>query len=92
MPGSILHYEKEVPLACTETIPPAFEERYTYSGADLGFRWTPEKTVWRLWAPTAESVKVNLYSGGTAGVQDLLEQIPMRSDVQGTWIAENREI
>ena len=69
---------------------PAFEERYTYSGADLGFRWTPEKTVWRLWAPTAESVKVNLYSGGTAGVQDLLEQIPMRSDVQGTWIAEKQ--
>jgi len=29
-----------------------FEEKYTYSG-NLGAFWTPEKTAFRLWAPTA---------------------------------------
>ena len=45
---------------------PAFEEQYTYHGTDLGAIWTPEKTAFRLWAPTAEDVTINLYrSGGT---------------------------
>ena len=38
-----------------------FEEEYTYTGKDLGATWSSEKTDFRLWAPTAESVKVNLY-------------------------------
>ena len=29
-----------------------FEEKYTYPGS-LGTFWTPEKTAFRLWAPTA---------------------------------------
>ena len=30
-----------------------FEASYTYTGSDLGVRWTPGKTTFRLWAPTA---------------------------------------
>lgn len=67
---------------------PKFEEAYTYTGNDLGATYTKEKTSFRVWAPTADSVKLNLYSGGTAGVSDLIEQIEMKSDVNGTWIAE----
>lgn len=67
-----------------------FEEKYTYSGGDLGACWTAEKTVFRVWAPTAEAVIVNLYAGGTAGCSDLLEQIPMTADVNGTWLAEKQ--
>lgn len=67
---------------------PEFEARYTYSGNDLGCTRTPEKTVFRLWAPTAQKVTVNLYASGTAGTEDLLEQLEMVPDVQGTWIAE----
>lgn len=69
---------------------PEFEQRYTYTGTDLGCVWAPEKTTFRLWAPTAESVKINFYRGGTAGVQDLLEQMQMHPDVKGTWIAEKQ--
>ena len=65
-----------------------FEARYTYEGHDLGAVWTREKTHFRLWAPTASSVKVNLYQSGTAGTDDLLEQVDMIRDVQGTWAAE----
>ena len=43
----------------------AFEEKYTYTGCDLGAVWTPMKTVFRVWAPTAETASVNLYRSGT---------------------------
>lgn len=65
-----------------------FEEKYTYSGNDLGHRYTKEKTIFRLWAPTAQRAAVRLYQSGTAGTDDLLETIPMTADRQGTWIAE----
>jgi len=65
-----------------------FEANYTYTGTDLGANWTREKTVFRLWAPTAEVVFVNLYAGGTAGTPDLLVQREMTRDICGTWIAE----
>ena len=65
-----------------------FETKYTYTGSDLGATWTREKTVFRLWAPTATAVKVNLYAGGTAGVEDRIAQLPMTADACGTWIAQ----
>ena len=55
----------------------AFEEKYAYTGSDLGAVWTPQKTTFRVWAPTAEEVTVNLYRGGTAGAVDLLSQLHM---------------
>ena len=66
----------------------SFEEQFTYTGDDLGAVWTAEKTVFRVWAPTAQAVWVNLYEGGTAGEDDLIEQLPMEADVNGTWVAE----
>ena len=65
-----------------------FEETFTYEGDDLGAVWTAEKTAFRVWAPTASSVKVNLYQSGTAGTDDLLDQVEMTRDVKGTWVAE----
>lgn len=66
----------------------AFEADYTYTGDDLGALWSPESTRFRVWAPTAEEVMLNLYGSGTEGTDDLLEQIAMTADVNGTWIAE----
>ena len=67
-----------------------FESAYTYDGCDLGAAWSSEKTSFRVWAPTAEAVWVNLYKNGTPGIDDLLEKLPMRPDVQGTWTAEKK--
>ena len=67
-----------------------FESLYTYSGADLGAQWTPGQTVFRLWAPTAESVTVKLYRSGTPGLDDSVGQLEMRRDVCGTWVAAYR--
>ena len=65
-----------------------FEEKYTYHGNDLGNIWTPGKTTFRVWAPTAEDVTINLYRSGTPETEDLLVQQPMTRDVNGTWVAE----
>ena len=78
-------YEVKLPnIYSTE----AFEAEFTYEGDDLGATWTAGKTTFRLWAPTASAVKVNLYEGGTAGENDLIEQLEMTADVNGTWVAE----
>lgn len=65
-----------------------FEAEYTYTGDDLGATWTAEKTTFRVWAPTAFAVSVNLYKSGTAGTDDLIEQLTMTADANGTWVAE----
>lgn len=64
-----------------------FEEKYTYSG-ELGFEWSPEKTDFRLWAPTAEKAKIRLFKSGNPDAEDCFDEIEMVSDVSGTWIAE----
>ena len=65
----------------------AFEEKYTYSGNDLGAAWSPNGTFFRLWAPTADEAAICLYRSGTAGQQDLIRRVPMTPDRNGTWIA-----
>lgn len=66
----------------------AFEEEYTYTGEDLGAQWTSESTRFRVWAPTADAVFLNLYASGTEGTDDLLEQLGMSADANGTWTVE----
>lgn len=66
----------------------AFEQEYTYTGNDLGAIYSREKTAFRVWAPTAQEVKLNLYESGTPETKDLMEQLEMQKDVNGTWVAE----
>lgn len=66
----------------------SFEAEYTYTGNDLGALWTPEKTTFRVWAPLAEEVYVNLYESGTPDTEDLIESRAMTEDVNGTWVLE----
>ena len=64
-----------------------FEKKYTYLGTDLGATYDKKATFFRVWAPTAKQVWLRLYRSGNPGADDLLEQIPMTADFQGTWIA-----
>ncbi len=68
-----------------------FENTYTYTGTDLGAVWSREKTTFRLWAPTADSIEIRLYQSGDPEVQDLIETLPMTRDIQGTWVADKTE-
>jgi pullulanase len=40
---------------------PEFDSLYYYSGDDLGVRYTADKTLFKLWAPTATKIKLRLF-------------------------------
>lgn len=62
-----------------------FEKEYTYEGTDLGVTRYDGKTIFKVWAPTAESLSVNLYEGGDARMKDLIESVPMSKVDKGVW-------
>ena len=42
-----------------------FEKNYTYLQNDLGYTYSKDKTIFKIWAPTASSVILNLYTKGS---------------------------
>ncbi len=67
---------------------PEFEEEYTYAGDDLGAVWSKDSTAFRVWAPTAQSVSVKLYESGNSAGRDVIDEIEMARDANGTWTAK----
>lgn len=63
---------------------PEFEKKFTYEESDLGASWSAAATHFRLWAPIASKVFLNLYSSGTGST--LLSVQEMKRDEKGTWI------
>lgn len=43
----------------------AIDSEYAYDKDDLGATYSPEKTVFKVWSPTATEVKLNLYTTGS---------------------------
>lgn len=66
-----------------------FEAEFTYNGNDLGANWTKDSTTFRVWAPTATAVMVNLYESGNPAEPDLIDQLEMKKDANGTWVLEH---
>ena len=65
-----------------------FEAQFTYAGSDLGATWSKERTVFRVWAPTASRLFVNLYRTGNPKATNLFRRLEMKPDVNGTWVAQ----
>ena len=40
------------------------DENYTYEGSDLGIEATEDYTTFKIWAPSARYIKVNIYRKG----------------------------
>ncbi|MFW5725298.1 MAG: type I pullulanase, partial [Bacteroidota bacterium] len=57
-----------------------------YDGNDLGVTYSPERTKFRVWAPSADAITVRIYDQGNEG--NLLETYQMEKDVKGTWLLE----
>lgn len=55
-----------------------------YGDNDLGVIWTPEKTTFRIWAPTALQVELRLFENGENG--EPLKVINLQKDKNGTWV------
>lgn len=56
-----------------------------YTGADLGLRYSREKSAFRIWAPTATRTQLLLYNAGIAGTAT--QTIDMQKSQSGTWTA-----
>ncbi len=64
-----------------------FEKEFCYDGSDLGAVYSKDKTTFKVWAPTAQSVTLKLYTCGSAdeaGDKCILEQ-PMTSQDKGIY-------
>jgi pullulanase len=92
---SVIHYEKPsgaIQEAAGTKLAKLYDSadfaaKYTYTGDDLGNVYSKSSTKFRVWAPTAKSVNLVTY----AKADDLAASgvlTAMKSDVNGTWIAE----
>ena len=66
---------------------PEFDALYAYDGNDLGFEWNPDATTFRLWAPTAAQVSLNLYDSDQSSDAPLRESVAMARHDKGVWSA-----
>ena len=62
-----------------------FIDAYVYDGDDLGAVIDGDETVFKVWAPTASAVQLNLFTAGD-GV-DAYETLPMALGDRGVWSA-----
>jgi pullulanase len=62
-----------------------FNSRYTYAGDDLGNTYSPQQTLFRVWAPTATNVDLVTYPNETSSLSQGVTT-HMNTDANGTWI------
>ena len=70
-----------------------FKKYYTYNGNDLGCTYAADKTTFKVWAPTAGAVILNVYNKGTpkslgikgAGASDIHNSYFMTMQPGGVW-------
>lgn len=69
-----------------------FAAKYNYDGVDLGANITDGNVVFKLWAPTASGVTLNLFDEGNGG--SAIQTIPMILGDKGVWTytAENNVV
>lgn len=60
-----------------------FEERYTYTGDDLGCMYAKEGSSFRVYAPTAQKVWLLLFQDGLKG--EAYEKLEMKASEKGTF-------
>ena len=71
--------------------PDSFDRYPSYYGSDLELTYTPQRSVFTLWAPTADKVRLNLYASGEGGEPE--ERLEMRPSDDGTWrVAAERDL
>lgn len=64
--------------------PSEFASYPVYQGTDLGMNYSPEKSFFRVYAPTATRVQMLLYKSGSDG--EAFEIIELIQSEEGTWI------
>lgn len=62
---------------------PDYSKYPVYTGTDLGINYTPERSVFKIWAPTAEAAELRMYHTGTGN--DLSATFPLVKSGKGVW-------
>lgn len=62
-----------------------FAAEYTYDGSDLGAVINGDRTIFKVWAPTAQRVLLNLFNDGKDG--DAYLSLDMTKGEKGVWEA-----
>jgi pullulanase len=62
-----------------------FEQYPVYMGDDLGLRYLPNKSVFKIWAPTASEARIHFYDQGKDG--NRLSSKEMKRGLHGVWEA-----
>ena len=83
---SIEGYGEKVALPTAIFDSPAFVEKYTYDGDDLGACIHDGVTTFKVWAPTASKVVLNLFEAGDGG--EAYATVDMTKADQGVWTAD----
>ena len=83
---SIQGYGEQVAVPTTIFDSPAFEAKYTYAGDDLGAVIQGDHTTFKVWAPTASKVVLNLFEAGDGGTA--FATVDMEKKAQGVWAAD----
>ena len=55
----------------------------SYEGNDLGVTWTPEKTIVKIWAPTAKMIEFRLFKDGQSG--EAFHKTQLQAVGNGVW-------
>ena len=61
-------------------------DQYAYSGNDLGANYSKASTTFKVWAPTASTVVLNLYENGDGG--EPFAALDMEKQDRGVWSAQ----
>ena len=60
-----------------------FMRQFHYAGRDLGVRYAPKASSFRIWSPTAQAVELLLFKSGHKPEKPRV--IPMKQGAKGTW-------
>jgi pullulanase len=63
--------------------PENYSDYPVYTGNDLGVRYSPQQTIFKVWAPKADEVTLRLYQAGDGG--EAISTANMTKSVNGTW-------
>jgi len=63
---------------------PAYDRYPVYAGADLGLRYSPAASVFRIWSPTAQEARLSLYPNDSVTVAGKV--VELTRGAGGTWL------
>ena len=62
----------------------SYDDYPVYEGTDLGLTYSPSQSVFKVWAPAAEAMRVHFYDKGIGG--EPLRTLDMERAEQGVWV------